>query len=88
VFYVLLLSVCLFCVYAWVQIREKACQADLSRGKFRSSGCFGLLDAVLDATGSLSAGKMTMYDSRLFSKTSGSYPPGHEDVEVRRQQRA
>jgi hypothetical protein len=65
------------------QLREKACQADLSLGKYRSSGCFSLLDAVLDASGSQAAGKMTMYDSRLFSKVAGFYPPGHQDVEVR-----
>lgn len=25
---------------------------------------------------------MSMYDSRLFSKVVGAYPPGHQDVEV------
>lgn len=65
-----------------VKIREKACQADLSKGKYRSNTCYALLDAVIDSTGSQSSGKMTMYDSRLFSKVGGFYPPGHQDVEV------
>lgn len=43
------------------QVKEKACQADLQRGKYRTSGCFSLLDDVLDATGTLGSGKMTMY---------------------------
>ena len=41
-------------------MKEKACQADLLRGKYRSAGCFSLLDLVLDATGSLGSGRMTM----------------------------
>ena len=54
----------------------------MSKGKYRSNTCYALLDAVIDSTGSQSSGKMTMYDSRLFSKVGGFYPPGHQDVEV------
>ena len=75
-------------VLCGVQIKEKACQADLSRGKYRTAGCFSLLDDVLASSGSRAAGLVTMYDSRLFSKEAGFFPPGHRDVEVRERQQA
>ena len=61
--------------------KERACRGMLKKGVLNSQKCFALLDDIIATTGTSSTGRMVMYDAREVSKTRGSYPPGHEDVE-------
>lgn len=64
--------------------KEAACQSLLSSKKYNDPLCFSLLDNVIDATGTRASERMLMYDSRVFSKntgTGGAFPPGHKLVE-------
>jgi carboxypeptidase D len=64
--------------------QERLCQRDLAQGKYTSSTCFGLLNAVVDnSAGSGSGLVASQYDQRKWEHANKprDFPPGHKDVE-------
>lgn len=64
--------------------QEAECQAQLSKGHYTASVCFGLLDHVIaQSEGQSSNLKVSQYDARKreSKNRSRTFPPGHKDVE-------
>lgn len=70
---------------SYLNDQERKCQEDLSKKKYASGVCFGLMDKVISgAYGSGSPYKVSSYDARRSEKSKGSreFPPGHKTVEA------
>lgn len=70
-------------VYKSLQTYEAQCDVDLKKGVLHSSTCIRLLDKAIAATrvrGKLNS--VLMYDTRKRPANSGSFPPGHESLEI------
>ena len=68
-----------------IVVKEKSCQAKLSRGTYVSKECWDLLDDVLRVTRTR-AGRIGLganqYDARDAVRSSRFFPPDHERVEA------
>lgn len=61
---------------------ERQCQEHLKQGRYNSRVCFSLIDDIVDSSGLGGNQHVLIYDSRKYSSTAGSFPPGHSLVEA------
>ena len=61
---------------------NRECQRLLDSGNLNNRVCFSLLDDAIDSSGLAGKSKVVMYDIRQFSASSGTFPPGHNEVEA------
>lgn len=60
---------------------EQSCVSNLKAGRLKTKVCFDLLDDVVESSGMAQATRVSMYDSRDFTKLPNPFPPNHEFVE-------
>eukprot|EP00616_Rhizochromulina_sp_CCMP1243_P003058 CAMPEP_0118975514 /NCGR_PEP_ID=MMETSP1173-20130426/16023_1 /TAXON_ID=1034831 /ORGANISM="Rhizochromulina marina cf, Strain CCMP1243" /LENGTH=487 /DNA_ID=CAMNT_0006925409 /DNA_START=35 /DNA_END=1498 /DNA_ORIENTATION=- len=63
------------------KVKQAKCHSKLDKGTYLSSECWDLLDDVIKASGVTGKQKMLMYDARVYTKSTSSFPPNHQRVE-------